>query len=861
MSRSLQFTRRPLQTAFVLTALLLCAALFTNWQYSSKAAANQDIASPDQSCTLGCGATVPATGTTGQAVSFQGTATPTGCATQPTYDWDFGDGTARSTQQNPSKTYAAAGSYNWRMTVSAGSGVTSINTVAGGSGEGAPARQSPYNTPFAIARDPQNRGLYIMDQGGGTYLLRFVNTTNAAVTIAGREVAAGTNRALVGLGNDDTGDNVPGVSVSLFDNNGLAAHPNGNLVYFTALQPARVRVLNVSGSNQTVAGKSVAPGNVVTLAEITNGDGLNGLAINANGDAFVAAAGTGLNRVYKITAAGQVTVFAGNGATTAAKDAFVAGAAANVPLLNPRAVEFDVNNNLFIADSGHQRVIRVDPSGNATLTAQFNVPDVGIGPYPNGLAWLNNNLYVALGNAQTIVRVTNGQAVVAGRDGISCDYASSSTNCGDGGSATATGTGFFMLGSSGTPTLSHIEADANGIFVPDQGSIQRGRIRYVNLSASPVSILGTTINANQVNTIIGSGAVPPYDGGPALSGALAVANGVAVDANNNLWIADTSVNRLRFVNRGSTSVTLFANTAAAQTVPGGAIATVNKDVGAALTDNVPANQAGFESPQGLFVTSQGIFIADSKKGDVAGTGTTARRTGLIRFINTSASGVTFYPNAAGGGAAIVVPPGFIRTIAGGSEDSASIGNGNFATNAKFIAPADVAVASNGDLYIADVGNKAVRKIVGTTGIVSSLSLPSADYTGLGFDSTGRLHVVNYNNGQILRENTAGGGTFATLATVTKPLDVAVDSAGNAYVTSGDHKVFRITSAGQSSTLAGTTQYNVVGFEHGGNTYIYEQGDTTATYAAGVDVVVQLTGVTGVTALSTGASAAATVYVV
>ncbi|MFO1246249.1 MAG: hypothetical protein U1E71_13865 [Ramlibacter sp.] len=65
----------------------------------------------------------------------------------------------------------------------------------------------------------------------------------------------------------------------------------------------------------------------------------------------------------------------------------------------------------------------------------------------------------------------------------------------------------------------------------------------------------------------------------------------------------------------------------------------------------------------------------------------------------------------------------------------------------------------------------------------------------------------------------------------------------------------------AATLAGTTQYNVVGFEHGGNTYIYEQGDTTATYAAGVDVVVQLTGVTGVTALSTGASAAATVYVV
>jgi hypothetical protein len=64
----------------------------------------------------------------------------------------------------------------------------------------------------------------------------------------------------------------------------------------------------------------------------------------------------------------------------------------------------------------------------------------------------------------------------------------------------------------------------------------------------------------------------------------------------------------------------------------------------------------------------------------------------------------------------------------------------------------------------------------------------------------------------------------------------------------------------AASLAGTTQYNVIGFEHGGNTYVFEQGDATASYAAGVDVIVQLTGVTGVTALSSGASGVATVFV-
>lgn len=845
MSRSLIFTRSLLHkrrnvVTFLALSLVLSGLLVSNWQLVSNATATQnpitkqiptvasatptytqlsvqattaatafaqDNLEQQQGCTVGCGATVPATATTGQAVAFASTATPSGCATQPTYDWDFGDGTARSTQQNPSKTYTAPGSYNWRLTVSAGSGSTNISTVAGGTGEEAPARQSPYNTPFAVARDPQNRGVYIMDQAGGSYVLRFVNTTNSAVTIGGREIAAGTNRLLAGLGNDDLSDNLPGTEVSMFDNNALTVHPNGNLVYFTALQPARVRVLNVSGTSQTVAGKTIAPGVVATVAEIANSDGLNGIAVNANGDAFVAAAGTGLNRVYRISAAGQVSNFAGNGAVTAGKDAFTPGPANNIALLNPRAVELDPNGNLFIADSGHARVIRVDGSGNATLVTQFFQPEQGIGQsYPNGLAFLNGNLYAALGNAQTIVRLTNGQAIVAGRDGVSCDYASSQNNCGDGGPATGVNNvGFFMLGSSGTPPLSHIEADANGIFIPDQGSIQRGRIRYVNLSGTPVTILGTTINPNQINTVIGNGGAPPYDGGPAQAGALAVANGVAVDANNNLWISDTSVNRLRFVNRGTTPITIFGNTPASQVVAGGSIVSINKDVGAGPTNDVSVNQAGFESPQGLFVTAQGVFVADSKNGGIAGTGQAARKAGVIRFINTTSTGVTLFPNAGGSGAPIVIQPGFIRTIAGGSEDGGSIGNGNFATNAKFLAPADVVVAGNGDIYIADVGNKAVRKIAGLTGIVSSLSLPAAEYTGLGLDSNGRLYVVNNDNGQILRENAANSGAFSTLATVAKPLDVAVDAGGNAYVTSAEHKVFRITSGGQVSTLAGTTQ--------------------------------------------------------
>jgi uncharacterized protein (TIGR03437 family) len=764
---------------------------------SARVVTQQDNAELQQGCTVGCGATVPATGSTGQQVSFQATATTEGCATTPAYDWDFGDGTVHATTQNPTKSYAAAGTYNWRMTVSASTGSTNIDTVAGGAGDGATAKLSPYISPVAVARDPQNRGIYVIDQGAGTYTLKFINTTNAAVTLAGKVIAAGTNRVLVGSGFDDLSDNVSGTLASLFDTNGVAAHPNGNLVFFVAQLPARVRVLNVSNSTQTVAGKTVGAGNVSTVAEIADSDGLNGLAVNVNGDVFVIAAATGVNRVYRVTAAGAVSNYAGNGANTLKDAPFTPGAANNTPLLNPRALELDPSGNLYIADSGHQRIIRVDTSGNATLTAQFEVPSIGVGPYPNGLAWFNGNLYAALGNSQTIIRVTNGQAIVAGKDGQSCDY--SSTSCGDGGPATSAV--FFMLGSSSTPPLNNIAADQTGIYIPDQSSIQRGRIRYLNLSNGAVTLAGTTINPNQVNTIAGSGLQAPYDGSPALAGALNVANGVAVDANNNLWISDTSVGRIRFVNRGDSQLTLFPSTPAAQIVPAGAIVSVNKDVGTGQTDNTPATLGGFDTPQGLFANAQGIFIADSKGGPAVGVSQSARRTGKLRFINTTANTITFF---AGSSTPITVLPGYVRTIAGGSEDSGSIGNGNFALNAKFLAPEDVVVASNGDIYIADVGNKAVRKVLGTTGIVSSLNLPEAEYTGLALDGSGRLHIVNNDNGQILRESAAGSGSFTVLAIVSKPLDVAVDSAGNAYVTSADHKVFRITANGVT-TLAGTTQ--------------------------------------------------------
>lgn len=70
-------------------------------------------------CALSCSATVPGGALTGSAVSFQSSASLSGCSATISYAWDFGDGSTAN-QQNASHTYAAAGTYPWTMTASGG---------------------------------------------------------------------------------------------------------------------------------------------------------------------------------------------------------------------------------------------------------------------------------------------------------------------------------------------------------------------------------------------------------------------------------------------------------------------------------------------------------------------------------------------------------------------------------------------------------------------------------------------------------------------------------------------------------------------------------------------------------------------
>ena len=137
----------------------------------------------------------------------------------------------------------------------------------------------------------------------------------------------------------------------------------------------------------------------------------------------------------------------------------------------------------------------------------------------------------------------------------------------------------------------------------------------------------------------------------------------------------------------------------------------------------------------------------------------------------------------------------ISTVAGNNR---FIGDGGFATAASLSCSSGVAVDSSGNLYIADTGNNRVRKVTGG-GIISTVA----------------------GNGD---SGYSGDGGSATLAQLSVPFGVTVDSSGNLYIADSDNNCIRkvgmpnasfnldlnTNGIGQTSTL-GTDQNSHSGY--------------------------------------------------
>jgi hypothetical protein len=168
------------------------------------------------------------------------------------------------------------------------------------------------------------------------------------------------------------------------------------------------------------------------------------------------------------------------------------------------------------------------------------------------------------------------------------------------------------------------------------------------------------------------------------------------------------------------------------------------------------------------------------------------------------------------------------------------------TNARFLNPTGVAVDASGTIYIADGGDHTVRKVT-ATGVVTTLAGGSGQ--GGSVDGTGNAARFVY------------------------PYAIAVDAAGNVYVTDiGNHNIRKITAGGVTTTLAGTTgvagsadgagtaaQFNLpqgITVDGSGNVYVSDTNNSTIRKISTTGVVTTLAGVAAQTGSTDGVGAAA-----
>ena len=352
--------------------------------------------------------------------------------------------------------------------------------------------------------------------------------------------------------------------------------------------------------------------------------------------------------------------------------------------------------------------------------------------------------------------------------------------------------------SAGTSYSSGQQCSVMVTFEPRYPGIRSGAVVLLSNSGK---VLGTTLltgmgtgslavlSPGEIDTVAGvTDWIYQGDGVAATNAPIFLPMGVAVDANGNLYLADSNNNRIRRVD---------AQTGLISTIAGNGTSGFSGDGGLAVA-------AMISLPGGLVLDGAGnLFFADSNND-------------VIRRID-AVSGV-------------------ITTVAGVPQVSGYSAMGGPAISTSLSKPEGVALDAAGDLYIADTGNDAIRKISAATGIMSTVAGTGAPgYNGdqivatnaelngpwdlsVGVDGSlyiadtanQRVRVVIAGTGWISTiagtgvQGYSGDGSTASLALLNAPVAVVLDPAGNIYIAdSGNNRIREIDIATQDiQTISG-----------------------------------------------------------
>ena len=297
-----------------------------------------------------------------------------------------------------------------------------------------------------------------------------------------------------------SGDGGAATNAAWEDPFGVAVDASGNLFIVDSFNN-RICKVGTDGIITTLAGNGI-PGYSGDGGGATNAE-LNypsGVAVDASGNLFIA--DTGNYRIREVRTNGIITTVAGNGTRGYSGDG---GPATKAELDNPTGVAVDASGNLFIADSGNDRIREVGTNGIITTVAgngTYGYSGDG-GPATNAELWNPDGVAVDASGNLFIADQDNNRIREVGTNGIITTVAGNGTNgySGDGGAAT-----------SAELSLAHgVAVDASGnLFIADS---ENSRIREVGTNG-----IITTVAGNGTQGYSG-------DGGAATSAELSYPNG------------------------------------------------------------------------------------------------------------------------------------------------------------------------------------------------------------------------------------------------------------------------------------------------------------------------------------------------
>ena len=547
------------------------------------------------------------------------------------------------------------------------------------------------------------------------------------------------------------------------------------------------------------------------------------VARDASGNTFVASQS---HRVFKIDAAGHLTVFAGIGVGGFGGDG---GPARDATLFAPTGIAVDAGGNVFICDWGNARIRRVDAITLDITTIAGGGSDVGDGgpaasaalAGPNGVAVDSAGLvYIAETGANHIRKIdASGNITTVAAGDLTFPMAVAVDAAGDIFVADTGGNRVQRVDASGVSTVT-TASSPSGVAVA-------GGILYV---AEQAGARVVQVAAGTTTTIAGTG-VPGFsgDGGPAIAARLS-SNilGIAANDSGDVFIADSFNRRVRRLDGASGNI---------DTVAGNGQFTFSGD-------GVPATKASL-TVTGLAVDAAGnVLFPDA--------GRIRRVTAASGVIDTlpGSEGIAlegFGIAADGAGGWLVADfaghqvrridgSGTVTTVAGTGVAGYS-GDGFAATAARLNGPMAVGVDAVGNIYIADTFNHRVRKIDsagtittvagnGTTGLGGGSPLGDGGLatsarvwnpTGVALRA-GNLYIAEQFGHRVRMVDLsgtittfAGGGTGgdggpASSASLGRPTSLAFDAPGNLYITETEvnvSRVRRVDPSGTIETIAGT----------------------------------------------------------